>query len=176
MTDRIVLFVIQERLGSRRSFECLGDFSSPYMTAMSCCERSEPIEHGYGVQTPSSGHVNALPVAMCDTMRNLLLCFVRIPSLRASCGLSSELSVFGAARPANEPRLLHTIPFLLLISAGFLPHFPDLCSLQVVFCYSKFLLTVIRTPISPGNGKVAAEQPVVLYGFPSCVFLYYAVQ
>ena len=42
------------------------------MTALSCCERSEPIEHGYGVRTPSSGHVDALPTAMCDTMRNLL--------------------------------------------------------------------------------------------------------
>jgi len=103
-----------------------------------------------------------LPVAIWLPMRNLLLCFVRIPSLRASCGLSSELSIFGAARPANEPRLLHTIPFLLLISAGFLLHFPDLCSLQVVFCHSGSLLTVIRAPISPGNGKVAAEQTIPL--------------
>ena len=132
------------------------------MTALSCCERSEPIDHGYGVRTPSSGHVNALPVAMCDTMRNLLLCFVRIPSLRASCGLSSELSVFGAARPANGPRLLHTIPCLLLISAGFLLHFPDLCSLQMVFVYSRPLLTVISTGASQKNGKVAAEYTIPL--------------
>ena len=95
-------------------------------------------------------------------MRNLLLCFVQIPSLRASCGLSSELSVFGAARPANGPRLLHTIPCLLLISAGFLLPFPDLCSLQMVFCYSRPLLTVFFTGTSQKNGKVAAEHTIPL--------------
>ena len=89
-----------------------------------------------------------------------VLCESQTP--RASCGLSSKLSVFGGAEPANGLRLLHITPFLLLISAGFLLPFPDLCSLQVVFCYSSFLLTVIRAPISPGNGKVAAEQTIPL--------------
>ena len=116
----------------------------------------------WGAKSPSSGMAARLPVAIWPPMRNLLLCFVQIPSLRASCGLSSELSVFGAARPANGPRLLHTIPCLLLISAGFLLHFPGLCSLQVVFCYSRFLLTVICAPIPPGNGKVAAEHTIPL--------------
>ena len=99
---------------------------------------------------------------MCDTMRNLLLCFVRIPTPRVSCDLSSELSVFGGAEPANGPRLLHTIPCLLLISAGFLLHFPDLCSLQVAFCHSGSLLTVIPTSTSQENGKVAAEHTIPL--------------
>ena len=116
----------------------------------------------WGAKSPSSGHGNGLPVAIWPPMRNLLLCFVRIPSLRASCGLSSELSIFGAARPANGPRLLHTIPFLLLISAGFLLHLPDLPSLQVVFCYSGSLLTVISTATSQENGKVAAEHTIPL--------------
>ena len=116
----------------------------------------------WGAESPSSGHDDGLPVVIWLPMRNLLLYLDRIPSLRASCGLSSELSIFGAARPANGPRLLHTIPFLLLIWAGFLLPFPDLCSLQVVFCYSSFRLTVIRAPISPGNGKVAAEQTIPL--------------
>ena len=107
--------------------------------------------------------VARLAVAIWLPMRNLLLCFVRIPTPRVSCGLSSELSVFGGVGPANEPVSCTQPPaFFLLISAGLLPHFPDLCSLQVVFCYSRFLLTVIRAPISPGNGKVAAEHTIPL--------------
>jgi hypothetical protein len=127
----------------------------------SCCEHGKP-NAGMGCEPHQDGMVDRLPMAIWLPMRNLLLCFVRIPSLRASCGLSSELSIFGAERPANGARLLHAIPCLLLISAGFLLHFPGLCSLQVVFCYSRFLLAVIRAPISPGNGKVAAEQTIPL--------------
>ena len=89
-----------------------------------------------------------------------VLCESQTP--RASCGLSSKLSVFGGAEPANGLRLLHITPFLLLISAGFLLHFPDLCSLQVVYCHSGSLLTVISMGTSPENGKVAAEQTIPL--------------